>query len=76
MAQTDPPYRIDVINAAMGAQRLSNDRLAEKAGVGVMTVSKIRNGYTQVGYVTLKKVVEAHGLRRVFTPQNCLKIIA
>ena len=59
---TQPPYQIDVINAAMGAQRLSNERLAKKAGVGTMTVSKIRNGYTQVGCVTLKKVVEALGL--------------
>ena len=62
MGQANAPYRIDVINAAMGAQRLSNERLAEKAGVGIMTVSKIRNGDTQVGYVTLKKVVEALGL--------------
>jgi hypothetical protein len=27
-----------------------------------MTVSKIRNGYPRVGYVTLKRVVEALGL--------------
>jgi len=59
---TDPPYRIDLINAAMGAGRLSNRAVAEKAGVGPMTVSKIRNGNTQVGYITLKKVVEAIGL--------------
>jgi len=59
---TQPPYRIDVINAAMGAQRLSNERLAKKAGVSVMTVSRIRNGDTQVGYVTLKRVIEALGL--------------
>lgn len=62
MGQANAPYRIDVINAAMGAQRLSNERLAKKAGVGTMTVSRIRNGDTQVGYVTLKKVVEALGL--------------
>ena len=62
MDHADSPYRIDVINAAMGAQRISNERLAEKAGVGIMTVSKIRNGQPQVGYVTLKKVVEALGL--------------
>ena len=62
MDHADSPYRIDVINAAMGAQRISNERLAKKAGVGTMTVSKIRNGDTQVGYVTLKKVVEALGL--------------
>jgi len=62
MGQANAPYRIDVINAAMGAQRLSNERLAAKAGVGIMTVSKIRNGQPQVGYVTLKKVVDALGL--------------
>ena len=46
----------------MGARRLSNKAVAEKAGVGVMTVSKIRNGNPNVGYLTLKKVVEALGL--------------
>ena len=59
---TDPPYRTDLINAAMGARRLSNKAVAEKAGVGVMTVSKIRNGNPRVGYMTLKRVVEALGL--------------
>jgi len=62
MDHANSPYRIDVINAAMGAQRISNERLAKKAGVGIMTVSKIRNGQPQVGYVTLKKVVEALGI--------------
>jgi Transcriptional regulators len=58
----DPPYRIDLINAAMGARRLTNEAVAEKAGVGVTTVSRIRNGDPKVGYLTLKKVVEAVGL--------------
>jgi transcriptional regulator with XRE-family HTH domain len=58
----DPPYRIDLINAAMGARRLTNEVVAEKAGVGVTTVSRIRNGDPKVGYLTLKKVVEAVGL--------------
>lgn len=62
MGQADAPYRTDPINAAMGVQRISNATLAKKAGVGIMTVSKIRNGDTQVGYMTLKKVVEALGL--------------
>jgi transcriptional regulator with XRE-family HTH domain len=68
----DPPYRTDLINAAMGAGRLSNATVARKAGVGVMTVSKIRNGNTQVGYVTLKKVVEAIGLSmaEIATPKT------
>ena len=70
-ARINPPYRIELINAAMGAQRLSNVAVAKRAGVGPMTVSKIRNGYTAVGYVTLKKVVEALGLTmaEVSTPK-------
>jgi len=53
------PYRTDLINAAMGAHRLTNKIVAEKAGVGVMTVSRIRNGDANVSYMRLKKVVEA-----------------
>jgi len=60
--KAEAPYRIDLINAAMGARRLTNKAVAEKACVGVMTVSKIRNGDTRVGYMTLKRVVEAIGL--------------
>jgi transcriptional regulator with XRE-family HTH domain len=60
--KTDPPYRTDLINAAMGAQRLSNAAVAKRAGVGVMTVSKVRNGFANVEYLTLKKVAEAIGL--------------
>lgn len=60
--KTDLPYRIDLINAAMGARRLTNAMVAERAGVGVATVSRIRNGDARVGYLTLKKVVEAVGL--------------
>jgi DNA-binding LacI/PurR family transcriptional regulator len=46
----------------MGRHRLTNKAVAEKAGVGVMTVSKIRNGNPRVGYLTLKRVIEALGL--------------
>ena len=51
---------------------MSNDRLAKKAGVSVMTVSRIRNGDTQVGYMTLKKVVAALGLTmaEIATPKD------
>lgn len=69
---TEPPYRIDLINAAMGARRLTNEAVAKKARVGVQTVSKIRNGDARVGYMTLKKVVEAVGLTlaEVATPKS------
>jgi transcriptional regulator with XRE-family HTH domain len=68
----NPPYRVDLINAAMGAQRLTNAATAKRAGVGIMTVSKIRNGKPTVGYVTLKRVVEALGLTvaEVSTPKR------
>lgn len=46
----------------MGAKRLTNEAVAKIAGVGTMTVSKIRNGNPNVWYLTLKKVVEAIGL--------------
>jgi hypothetical protein len=58
----DPLYRTDVINAAMGARRLTNPIVAKMAGVSCMSVSRIRNGNPNVMYVTLKKVVETVGL--------------
>jgi transcriptional regulator with XRE-family HTH domain len=72
--KSNAPYRTDLINAAMGAQRLSNKTVAKKAGVGIMTVSKIRNGKPTVGYVTLKQVVEAIGLTmaEISTPKERL----
>lgn len=68
----DLPYRTDLINAAMGARRLTNEAVAKLAGVGVMTVSRIRNGDLNVGYMTLRKVVEALGLTmaEVATPNE------
>lgn len=50
--------RTNPTNRRMGARRLTNKAVAEK-DVGVMTVSKIRNGNPRVGYMTLKRVVEA-----------------
>jgi transcriptional regulator with XRE-family HTH domain len=52
-------YRTDLINAAMGAQRLTNPKLAKLAGVGVGTVSSIRNGKETVSLPSLKKVADA-----------------
>lgn len=60
--KTGTLYRTDLINSAMGASRLTNEAVAERAAVGVTTVSRIRNGDPTVGYMTLKKVVEALGL--------------
>ena len=57
-----PPYRTDLINAAIGAKRDTNETVATRAKVSVPTVSRIRNGDPNVGYLTLKIVVEAIGL--------------
>ena len=62
MSQAEEFYRTDLINGAMGAQRLTNEAVASLAGVGVKTVSAVRNGDPNVGFITLKKVVEAIGL--------------
>jgi len=60
--QQSPPYRTDLINAAIGAKRDTNETVANRANVSVPTVSKIRNGDPKVGYLTLRAVVEAVGL--------------
>jgi transcriptional regulator with XRE-family HTH domain len=64
-------YREDLINAAMGAQRLTNQELAKKAGVGVNQVSAVRNGATNVRLETLYAIVKALDLtlRDVFQPK-------
>ena len=56
------PYRVDLINAAMGARRLTNDVVAEKAGIAPKTVSAVRNGDPNVKVLTLAAVASAVGL--------------
>jgi transcriptional regulator with XRE-family HTH domain len=65
-------YRIDLINGAMGTQRLTNEELAKKARVATKTVSAIRNGDPKVGLPTLKAVLDALGLtlHEVFEPKT------
>jgi transcriptional regulator with XRE-family HTH domain len=55
-------YNHESINAAMGAQRLTNVKVAERAGVAAKTVSLIRNGCPNVTLPTLKKVADALNL--------------
>lgn len=56
------PYRVDLINGAMGAQRLTNETVAEKANVTPKVVSAIRNGARNVMLESLIAVVTAVGL--------------
>lgn len=67
-------YRTDLINGAMGAQRLTNEKVAEKAGLAVRTVSAVRNGDPSVRLPTLKAIADALGLsmEALFTPQSGL----
>jgi transcriptional regulator with XRE-family HTH domain len=55
-------YRTDLINAAMGAKRLTNEQVALRAKVAPKTVSAIRNGYPNIYVPTLKAVADALGI--------------
>lgn len=56
-------YRTDLINGAMGAQRLTNESLGEKAELDATTISSIRNGKPSVTLPSLKRVADALGLK-------------
>jgi transcriptional regulator with XRE-family HTH domain len=55
-------YNTAPINEAMGRERLSNDRVAEMAGLDPATVSRIRNGNPNATLSSLKKVADALSL--------------
>ncbi len=57
----DKNYRYDLINAAMGARRLTNEDVARLSRLNVNSISKIRNG-GEVRVGNLKKVADALGL--------------
>jgi len=57
--QKAPPYRTDLINAAMGAKRLTNEKVAELAKVNFKVVSAIRNGAPNVMLPSLIAVAAA-----------------
>lgn len=65
-------YRVDLINGAMGSQRLTNKLLAEKTGLAIPTVSTIRNGHTNVTLPSLIAVADALGLsmQQLFEPKQ------
>ena len=66
-----PPYRTDLINGAMGSQRLTVEDLATKSGVSPKTVSFVRNGNPNIKLPTLKAVADALGLtlQELFEPK-------
>jgi transcriptional regulator with XRE-family HTH domain len=55
-------YPTDLINAAMGAQRLTNEQVAAKATLSPKVVSAIRNGRENIRLPSLKKVADALNL--------------
>lgn len=65
-------YRIDLINAAMGARRMTNEELAAKSGLAIRVISEIRNGKRNPTVATLKAVADALGLTmsELFTEQD------
>lgn len=58
-------YETDSINEAMGRDRLTNEKLADRAELDPATISRIRNGNPNVTLPTLKKVADALGLELV-----------
>lgn len=62
MSRQADMYRDDLIRAAMAAQRLTNQKLAEKAGLSAFTVSLVRNGSPTVRLSTLKAIADALGI--------------
>lgn len=65
-------YRIDLINAAMGAKRLTNESLGELTGLSAKTISFVRNGDSNVKLPTLRAVADALGLsmQELFEPAD------
>jgi transcriptional regulator with XRE-family HTH domain len=58
-------YNPDPINEEMGRRRLSNEDVAELAGVNKKVVSAARNGKESVMLPSLKKVADALNLELV-----------
>jgi transcriptional regulator with XRE-family HTH domain len=58
-------YNPDLINEVMGRKRLTNQKVAELAGVNTKVVSAARNGKETVMLPSLKKVADALGLNLV-----------
>jgi transcriptional regulator with XRE-family HTH domain len=55
-------YKSEDIRAAMGAQKLSQAKVAEIAKLNINTVSAVCNGKEKIELPTLKKVADAVGL--------------
>ncbi len=58
-------YEAARINEAMGRGRITNELLAEKTKLDPGTISRIRNGKSNVMLPTLKKVADALDLELV-----------
>lgn len=58
-------YETECINEAMGRERLTNEKLADKAELDPATISRIRNGNPNVTLPTLKKVADALDLELI-----------
>ncbi len=60
-------YETAPINEAMGRERLTNEKLAKKAELDPVTISRIRNGDPKVSLPTLQKVADALNLELIVT---------
>ncbi|MCP9496712.1 MAG: helix-turn-helix transcriptional regulator [Pyrinomonadaceae bacterium MAG19_C2-C3] len=56
-------YRTDLINAAMGARRMTAEELAKRTGLGMTVISAVRNGKPNPKIDTLKRIADALDLQ-------------
>lgn len=54
-------YQTNLINGAMGANRLTNKKVAAIAGVAPKVISAVRNGKENITLHSLKAVADAVG---------------
>lgn len=66
------PYRNDLIKGAMAANDLNREKLAEKTGLSMQTLSSVRAGRPNVTLSNLILVADALGLsmQELFTPKE------
>jgi transcriptional regulator with XRE-family HTH domain len=72
MSDAETAYRDDKIRAVQAAKKLTDQELAEAAGVGRTAVSQITNGQWDGRLSTLRKVGDALGLslQELFEPRE------
>ena len=72
MSKNATSYRDDKVRAAQAAKKMTDQELADAAGVGRGAVLQVTNGQWDGKLATLKKITDALGLtlQEVFEPRE------